>query len=83
MADEISIHLFCHSLGLRLRLLLRLVEVLLEFGLSGHAARDFRLGWCKDVRKPDFPANLPHFSAKYQNFPQRRPGLLRAPPRRL
>ena len=26
------------------------------------------------VRKPDFSANLPHFSAKCQNFPQRRPG---------
>ena len=35
------------------------------------------------VRKPDFSVNLPHFSAKCQNFPQRRPGLLRAPPRRL
>ena len=38
MDDEISIHLFCHSLGSRLRLLLRLVKVLLEYGLSGHAA---------------------------------------------
>ena len=35
MDDEISINLFCHSLGLWLRLLLRLVKVLLEFGLSG------------------------------------------------
>ena len=48
MDDEISINLFCHSLGSRLRLLLRLVKVLLEFGLSGHAARDCRLGWCRD-----------------------------------
>ena len=44
MGDEISIYLFCHSLGSRLRLLLRLVKVLLEFGLSGHAAGDCRLG---------------------------------------
>ena len=48
MDDEISINLFCHSLGSWLRLLLRLVKVLLEFGLSGHAARDCRLGWCRD-----------------------------------
>ena len=48
MDDEISINLFCHSLGSRLRLLLRLVKGLLEFGLSGHAARDCRLGWCRD-----------------------------------
>ena len=48
MADEISINLFCHSLGSRLRLLLRLVKVLLEYGLSGHAARDCRLGWFRD-----------------------------------
>ena len=44
MGDEISFHLFCHSLGSRLRLLLRLVKVLLEFGHSGHAAGDCRLG---------------------------------------
>ena len=48
MGDEISIHLFCHSLGSRLRLLLRLVKVLLEFGHSGHAAGDCRLGWFRD-----------------------------------
>ena len=48
MDDEISINLFCHSFGSRLRLLLRLVKVLLEFCLSGHAARDCRLGWCRD-----------------------------------
>ena len=29
-------------------LLLRLVKALLEYGLSGHAARDCRLGWCRD-----------------------------------
>ena len=40
MGDEISIHLFCHSLGSRLRLLLRLVKVLLEFGHSGHGLAD-------------------------------------------
>ena len=40
--------LFCHSLGSRLRLSLRLVKGLLEFCLSGYAARDCRLGWCKD-----------------------------------
>jgi hypothetical protein len=34
MDDVISIHLFCHSLDSRLRLLLRLVKVLLEYGLS-------------------------------------------------
>ena len=44
MGDEISIYLFCHSLDSRLRLLLRLVKVLLEFGLSGHAVGDRRLG---------------------------------------
>ncbi len=48
MDDEISIHLFCHSLGSRLRLLLRLVKVLLEYGLTGHAARTCRLGWFRD-----------------------------------
>ena len=48
MDDEISILLFCHSLGSWLRLLLGLVNVLLEFGLSGHAARDCRLGWFRD-----------------------------------
>ena len=37
MDDEISIQLFCHSLDSWLRLLLRSVKVLLEFGLSGHA----------------------------------------------
>jgi hypothetical protein len=45
MDDEISILLFCHSLGSWLRLLLRLVKVLLEYGLSGHAARHCRLGF--------------------------------------
>jgi hypothetical protein len=45
MDDEISIHLFCHSLGSRLRLFLSLVDVLLEYGISGHAARDCRFGW--------------------------------------
>ena len=48
MDDEISINSFCHSLGSRLRLLLRtnlrLVKILLEFG----HARDCRLGWCRD-----------------------------------
>ncbi len=29
-------------------LLLRLMKVLLEFGLSGHAARDCLLGWFRD-----------------------------------
>ena len=38
----------------------------------------------RQVRKPDFPANLPHFPAKYQNFPQRRPAeAFIIPPRRL
>ena len=53
MDDEISINLFCHSLGSLLRLLLGLVKVLLEFGISGHAARDCRLGWCRDVSSFD------------------------------
>jgi hypothetical protein len=48
MDDEISILLFCHSLGSWLRLLLGLVNVMLEFGLSGHATRDCRLGWFRD-----------------------------------
>ena len=34
--------------GPQLRLLLRLVNVLLEFGLSGHAARDCWIGWFRD-----------------------------------
>ncbi len=38
MGEEISIHLYCHSLRSLLRLLFRLVKVLLEFGLSVHAA---------------------------------------------
>ena len=53
MDDEISINLFCHSLGTLVRLLLRLVKILLEFGISGHAARDCRLGWCRDVSSFD------------------------------
>ena len=48
MDDEISIHLFCHSLSSRLGLLLGLVKVLLEYGLSDHAARTCRLGWFRD-----------------------------------
>jgi hypothetical protein len=36
MDDEISILFFCHSLDSRLRLLLSLMKVLLEFSLSGH-----------------------------------------------
>jgi hypothetical protein len=34
--------------GSRLRLVLRLVKVLLECGLSGYAARNCRLGWFRD-----------------------------------
>ena len=49
MDDEISIHLFCRSLGSRLRLLLKLVEALLEYGLSGHAARDCLAGLGMDL----------------------------------
>jgi hypothetical protein len=45
MGDEISIHLFCHSLGSRLRLLLRLVKVLLEFGFLVHAASRGLSAW--------------------------------------
>ena len=48
MDDAISILLLCHSLDSRLRPLLRLMKVLLEFGLSGHAARDCRPGWFRD-----------------------------------
>jgi hypothetical protein len=47
MDDEISIHLYC-SLDSRWRLLLRLMKVLLEDGLSGHATGDCRLGWFWD-----------------------------------
>ena len=43
MDDEMSIHMLCHSLGSRLGLGLRLVKVLLEYGHSGHAAKDCRL----------------------------------------
>ncbi len=48
MDDAISILLFCHSWDSRLRQLLRLMKVLLEFGLLGHASRDCRLGWFRD-----------------------------------
>ncbi len=48
MDNVISILLFCHSLGSWLRLLLRLVKVLVGYGLSGHAARHCRLGWFRD-----------------------------------
>jgi hypothetical protein len=48
MDYAISILLFCHSLDSTLRLLLRLIKVLLEFGRSGHAVRDCRLGWFRD-----------------------------------
>ena len=44
MGDEISIHLFCHSLGSRLGLLLRLVKVLLDSGSLSLAFRDTLLG---------------------------------------
>ena len=43
--DEISI---CHSLGSLLGLLFGLVKILLEYGLSDHAARTSRLGWFMD-----------------------------------
>ncbi len=48
MDDEISILLFCHSLDSRFWLLLRLMNVLLECRLSGHAAEDSRLGLIRD-----------------------------------
>ena len=48
MDDEISIHSFCHSLSSLLRLLLSLVKFLLEYGLSGHAARTCRPDWFRD-----------------------------------
>jgi hypothetical protein len=35
---EILIYLVCYSLDSRFRLLIRLVEVLLEYGLAAHAA---------------------------------------------
>ena len=46
--DEIAVYVFCHSLGSRLGLLLGLVKVVLEYGLSDHAARTCRLGWFSD-----------------------------------
>jgi hypothetical protein len=48
MDNAIPILLFCHSLDSRSRLLLSLMKVLLEFGLSGHAARDCQLGLFRD-----------------------------------
>jgi hypothetical protein len=48
MDNDRSIHLFCHSMHSQLRLLLRLVKVVLEFGLLGHAAEDCRFGWSRD-----------------------------------
>ena len=47
MDDEISMPLFCHSLGSRFGLLLGLVKVLLEYGLSD-TARTCRLGWFRN-----------------------------------
>jgi hypothetical protein len=38
MDDDISIYSFCRSLDSRLRMLLRLVKFLFEYGLSGLAA---------------------------------------------
>ncbi len=46
--NEISIHLLCHFWGSRFRLLLRLVNVLFEYGPPGHAARDCRIGCFTD-----------------------------------
>ncbi len=43
MDDGMSMNLFFHSLDSWLRLLLRLVKVLLEYGLSGHAAESVGL----------------------------------------
>jgi hypothetical protein len=43
-----SIHLFFNSMDSGFRLLFKLVKVVREFGLSGHAAEDCRLGWFKD-----------------------------------
>ena len=60
MDDEISINLFFHFLGSLLRLLLRLVKVLLEFGLLGHAARDCRFGWCRDGSDGVYPLYIIH-----------------------
>jgi hypothetical protein len=48
MDEMTSIHLLCHFMDSRLRLLLRLVKNLLEYGLSGHAAGDCRLVWFRD-----------------------------------
>jgi hypothetical protein len=42
--NEISVPLLCHFWGSRFRLLLRLVNVLLEYGPPGHSAGDCRLG---------------------------------------
>ncbi len=46
--DGISIPFYCKSKDSLLRLLLRLEKVLLEYGLSGHAAGDCWLGWFRD-----------------------------------
>jgi hypothetical protein len=48
MDNEVSILVFFHSLGSMLRLLLRLVNVLLEYGLSGHTDKNCRLCWFRD-----------------------------------
>jgi hypothetical protein len=52
MDDRISNHLFCYSFDSRLRLLLRLVKVLLEYGLSRHAADYCLFGWFRDGSAP-------------------------------
>ena len=46
--DWTSVPLFCHSFCSWLRPILRLMKVLLVFGLSGHAAWNCRLGWFRD-----------------------------------
>ena len=40
--------MFCQSLDSLLRLLLRLMKVVLEYGLLRHAAGDCRLGWFRE-----------------------------------
>jgi hypothetical protein len=47
MDNEISIQVFCLCLDSRLGLLpvLKTMKILLKYGLSGHAAGDYLLGW--------------------------------------
>jgi hypothetical protein len=63
MNDEISIHMFCHSLDWGC--CWGLVKVLLEYDLSGHVAGECRLGWLRDRSDGAVPLLRLHLRAVY------------------